>query len=84
METNTEEKETATLQVVANDALSLITKAEIDIQISTAKAFPRSLRDVSGYSEYAGWDPFPVNLDLGIHLQYKTGSVSGKYRDFLS
>ena len=45
METNTEEKETATLQVVANDALSLITKAEIDIQISTAKAFPRSLTE---------------------------------------
>lgn len=30
--------------IVANDALSLITKAEIDIQISTAKAFPRSLK----------------------------------------
>lgn len=27
-----------------NDALSLITKAEIDMQISTAKAFPRSIR----------------------------------------
>lgn len=27
-----------------NDALSLITKAEIDVQISTAKAFPRSIK----------------------------------------
>jgi hypothetical protein len=33
-----------TLQVVTPDSLSLITKAEIDIQISTAKAFPRSLK----------------------------------------
>jgi hypothetical protein len=32
------------ITVVAQDALSLITKAEIDIQISTAKAFPRSLK----------------------------------------
>lgn len=41
MENNQEE---ATLQVVTPDALSLITKAEIDVQISTAKAFPRSLK----------------------------------------
>lgn len=34
----------STLQVVTADSLSLITKAEIDIQISTAKAFPRSLK----------------------------------------
>ena len=47
MENYTEEKETATLQVVANDALSLIIKAETDIQISTAKAFPRSLTELS-------------------------------------
>jgi hypothetical protein len=33
-----------TLQIVTQDALSLITKAEIDIKISTAKAFPRSLK----------------------------------------
>lgn len=32
------------LQVVSADALSLITKAEIDVQISTAKAFPRSIQ----------------------------------------
>lgn len=32
------------IQIVAQDALSLITKAEIDLQISTAKAFPRSLK----------------------------------------
>lgn len=32
------------LQVVSQDALSLITKAEIDTQIATAKAFPRSLK----------------------------------------
>lgn len=32
------------IQVVSNDALSLITKAEIDVQISTAKAFPRSIK----------------------------------------
>lgn len=30
--------------IIPNDALSLITKAEIDVQISTAKAFPRSLK----------------------------------------
>lgn len=28
----------------SNDALSVITKAEIDVQISTAKAFPRSIK----------------------------------------
>lgn len=33
------------VQVVGQDALSLITKAEIDMQISTAKAFPRSLKN---------------------------------------
>jgi hypothetical protein len=32
------------VEVVAESALSLITKAEIDTQISTAKAFPRSLK----------------------------------------
>lgn len=31
------------VEVLAPDALSLITKAEIDMQISTAKAFPRSV-----------------------------------------
>lgn len=31
-------------EVVTESALSLITKAEIDMQISTAKAFPRSLK----------------------------------------
>ena len=35
----------AELQTVTPDALSLITKAEIDMQISTAKAFPRSLKN---------------------------------------
>lgn len=34
----------STVEVVSSDALSLITKAEIDVQISTAKAFPRSLK----------------------------------------
>lgn len=38
------ETEAITMQVVSQDALSLITKAEIDVQISTAKAFPRSLK----------------------------------------
>ena len=33
------------VQVVTPDALSLITKAEIDMQISTAKAFPRSIKN---------------------------------------
>ena len=37
------ENNETTLQVVTPDAFSLITKAEIDVQISTAKAFPRSL-----------------------------------------
>ena len=32
------------ITIVAQDALSLITKAEIDTQVSTAKAFPRSLK----------------------------------------
>lgn len=31
-------------QIISEDALSLITKAEIDTQISTAKAFPRNLQ----------------------------------------
>lgn len=38
------EETESTMQVVTQDALSLITKAEIDVQISTAKAFPRSLK----------------------------------------
>ena len=38
------ENSTVTLEVVSENALSLITKAEIDVQISTAKAFPRSLK----------------------------------------
>lgn len=33
------------VQLVGSDSLSLLTKAEIDIQISTAKAFPRSLTE---------------------------------------
>jgi hypothetical protein len=39
-----ETKEETQLQVITQDSLSLITKAEIDVQISTAKAFPRSLK----------------------------------------
>lgn len=38
------EETTPAIQIVTPDALSLITKAEIDVQISTAKAFPRSLK----------------------------------------
>ncbi len=38
-----ESTEEITIQTVAPEALSLITKAEIDVQISTAKAFPRSM-----------------------------------------
>ena len=36
--------ENVQIAVVAQESLSLITKAEIDVQISTAKAFPRSLK----------------------------------------
>jgi hypothetical protein len=32
------------VEIIAESALSVITKAEIDIQISTAKAYPRSLK----------------------------------------
>lgn len=32
------------LEIVSADSLSLITKAEIDVQISTAKAYPRSVQ----------------------------------------
>lgn len=39
------ENETQIIQTVSSDSLSLITKAEIDVQISTAKAFPRSLKE---------------------------------------
>ncbi|MBU3681614.1 MAG: hypothetical protein FGM16_06720 [Flavobacterium sp.] len=38
------EEETTEVTIVAQDSLSLITKAEIDVQISTAKAFPRSIK----------------------------------------
>lgn len=38
------ETENTNINIVAQDALSLITKAEIDTQIATAKAFPRSLK----------------------------------------
>lgn len=40
-----EEQEYTTLQVSTDSALALITKAEIDVQISTAKAFPRSIKN---------------------------------------
>lgn len=38
------QEETTEVTIVAQDSLSLITKAEIDVQISTAKAFPRSIK----------------------------------------
>jgi hypothetical protein len=38
------ENELTVIENVVESSLSLITKAEIDIQISTAKAFPRSLK----------------------------------------
>lgn len=38
------ENEITIIENVSESALSLITKAEIDVQISTAKAFPRSLK----------------------------------------
>lgn len=38
------EQEVIELNAVSESALSLITKAEIDVQISTAKAFPRSMK----------------------------------------
>jgi len=43
-DTLTMEKEITQMQIVSHDSLSLITKAEIDTQIATAKAFPRSLK----------------------------------------
>jgi hypothetical protein len=39
-----EEITTTEVQVMDNSALQLITRAEIDSQIATAKAFPRSLK----------------------------------------
>lgn len=42
MEPNTEILETK-VELISQESLSLITKAEIDTQISTAKAFPRSI-----------------------------------------
>jgi hypothetical protein len=41
---DTEKTEAATVEVVQETAISLITKAEIDMQISTAQAFPRSMQ----------------------------------------
>ena len=39
-----DENEQLRVEVISQSALSLITKAEIDTQISTAKAFPRSIK----------------------------------------
>ncbi len=44
METTTEHLHEFTPSIIEHTALSLITRAEIDSQISTAKAFPRSLK----------------------------------------
>lgn len=44
MEANVNENSESAMAVVSESALSLITKAEIDVAISTAKAFPRSLK----------------------------------------
>jgi hypothetical protein len=38
------DNELQVIETVAEPALSLITKAEIDVQVSTAKAFPRSIK----------------------------------------
>jgi hypothetical protein len=38
-------EETQIAEIISQDSLSLITKAEIDVQISTAKAFPRSIKN---------------------------------------
>lgn len=40
----TEKTEAATVEVIQETAISLITKAEIDMQIATAQAFPRSMQ----------------------------------------
>lgn len=44
MEKTNQPNEQFEIQVVGNEALSVITKAEIDMQISTAKAYPRSIK----------------------------------------
>ena len=46
-----QEIEVKVVEVVPNEALSLLTKAELDVQISTAKAFPRSLTEFSRRAE---------------------------------
>jgi hypothetical protein len=39
------EEQQQSIEIISQDSLSLITKAEIDVQISTAKAFPRSIKN---------------------------------------
>ncbi len=43
---NDEQNELAPLEVVGNDALTAISRAEIDMQISTAKKYPRNIARV--------------------------------------
>lgn len=38
-------EEVKIIETISQDSLSLITKAEIDVQIATAKAFPRSIKN---------------------------------------
>jgi hypothetical protein len=40
------QNELAPLEVVGNDALTAISRAEIDMQISTAKKYPRNIQRV--------------------------------------
>ena len=74
METNTEEKETATLQVVANDALSLITKAEI-VQYAARSACVKPLPtlNVPNFCEHKTIAP---SVPLGIRFSLRVQDVS--------
>lgn len=71
-------EQTTILEVISQDSLSLITKAEIDVQISTAKAFPRSIKNFMDKALSIATINESVAASCGYAMPRAGTTISGK------
>lgn len=65
-------------EIISQDSLSLITKAEIDVQISTAKAFPRSIKNFMDKALSIATINESVAASCGYAVPRSGTTISGK------
>lgn len=71
-------EQTTQIEIISQDSLSLITKAEIDVQISTAKAFPRSIKNFLDKALSIATINESVAASCGYSVPRSGTTISGK------